>query len=72
MTEKEKVQIIEQTSKKWKGMMLAGMLTTFVSCVAITGGIAADSDPSGLWAALFMGGILTWVVGRFGKFWHHE
>jgi hypothetical protein len=59
----------EQTSKRHKGMQLAGaavMCLGMVSCAA-----GAGSGKAGVGMFVFFVGAIMYVVGRFGAWWHH-
>ena len=67
---------IQATSKKWKGMQLAGGLLIifgFASVCSTVGDAQAGSDPSGPVGAglMLIGGMTLAIVGKFGAWWHH-
>lgn len=67
----QRVQLIEQTSKEWKAIILAGVLMllagAFVACIGIQVG------PPIFWggvALMFAGGCIG-LYGRIGAWWNH-
>lgn len=71
------VVTIQQTSKKWKGVMLTGILMMIASCpTALVASGRGPGDGTTLLVVLFMvlagGGFITTVVGKIGKWWHHN
>lgn len=67
--------VTERTSKKWKAVILLGVLMTaggLVSSVAIGASGNKDLMPmAGLAGIAFLLGIPTYIVGRFGQWWFH-
>lgn len=61
----DSVQTIEQTSKKWKGLQLAGSLAIALGIVFMFAG------SMGLGAFLGFIGILAYIYGRAGGWWHN-
>src|SRR5262245_22674447 len=59
------VQTVEQTGKKYKGAMLAGGLGMVFGLLLVMG----DADVPG--ALLLTGGLICYIYGRFGAWWHH-
>lgn len=63
---KNQTVLVEQTSKKWKGLKLAGIL------IFIIGGVALIVSPNGFTGFLLFLGIALYMVSRFGAWWHHK
>ncbi len=60
-----KTQTIEQTGKKFKKAQLIGG-------VALGLGFAFLFNESHGWASLFLlGGLISFLYGRIGAWWHH-
>ena len=67
------VQTIEQTGKEWKIQQLVGIIVLIV-CVA--GGCAGGCDSLGsensvFWFMGALAGLVIYVGGRVGAWWHH-
>ena len=72
MKEKE-VVIIEQTSKRWKLVILIGALMTIGSCsFFLTFTPSLGSDRSNISLVVFIVGVCTMIVGKIGKWWYHS
>lgn len=57
---------IEQTSKRYKGRMLIGVL---MCCVGVVMTIASENP---MWGALvIVAGLGVYFAGRFGAWWNH-
>lgn len=68
----EKVQTIEATGKKYKGMQLIGSL---LICLGVISCVYQMNNPasSSIMTIIFMAsGFLIMIVGRFGAWWDHE
>jgi hypothetical protein len=65
MTEKPPT-VIEQTSKKWKGFRALGCLSLVLGFLAIG---AWDAPVAGLLLVTF--GLVAYIGGRVGAWWHH-
>lgn len=67
------VTTIEQTSKKWKAVQLAGaimMIIGIVSCLSVAATGDVDNPP----VIIHLGsiGLLVYITGRVGAWWHHK
>jgi len=68
----EKVQTIEATGKRYKGMQLVGGLLISLGVVSCVYQVY-DPMPSSTMPVIFIVvGVLVMVFGRFGAWWHHE
>ena len=63
---------IQATGKRWKGVMLIGVLLSIGGCLVTIGASPGDSEGP------FMGGVLVFLLGlalfvgaRVGAWWHH-
>lgn len=60
-----KPTVTEQTSKKYKGRMLAGGLACCVGVVMMIGGYSATG------ALAFLGGLVWYLIARGSAWWNH-
>ena len=68
----DKVQTVELTGKRWKGIQLAGAVLLVIG--AVTCGIGGAGGSSGATNAatwMFTVGFVLFVVGRVGGWWKH-
>ena len=69
---RENTQLIEATSKRYKGLQAAGVV---MLCIGVaTCGIASGGDSSGgttFGTTLALLGFGLYVAGRFGAWWKH-
>ncbi|MCY1287200.1 hypothetical protein D9M68_176650 [compost metagenome] len=57
---------IEQTSKRYKGRMLIGVL---LCCIGVVMAMASESS---LWGVIvIVVGLITYFAARFGAWWNH-
>jgi len=65
------VQTVELTSKRYKGQQVAGVVALCFGLfiVLASGGNGAGAAIGGL---LFVGGLVFWIGGRVGAWWHHS
>lgn len=73
MSEKQSVQTIEKTSKKWKGLMVLGVLITTGSCasVLVRDPSVAPNEPNIAAGFGILFGVAVWVFAKVGKWWNH-
>lgn len=71
----ERAQVIEQTSKKWKGHQLLGAALLVIGTVTCFGG-AAEEGGGGttvtVGTIMATVGLLWFIVARFGAWWYHK
>ena len=59
------VQTIEQTGKQYKGAQLLRGIAMVLGVVLVT------THAEALGAVLLAGGLIAYIYGRFGAWWHH-
>jgi len=59
------VQTIEQTGKQYKGAQLLGGIAMVLGVVLVT------THAEALGGVLLAGGLIAYIYGRFGAWWHH-
>jgi hypothetical protein len=72
MAGSRRVQTIEATGKRWKGMQAIGSLALIGGLVV--GGVGLNSgreDFVGLGLLLLIGGVALTVLARLGAWWYH-
>jgi len=65
-----KPQQIEQTGKRYKGMIALGVMAIIVGIIWRAFASASDADSSGSGVAI-AGGLVAYVAGRFLAWWNH-
>jgi hypothetical protein len=64
--------IIEQTTKRWKAIQLAGVLSIIVGMAAVCGAIMSQSAGLIYTAAILPAfGIVVTAYGSIMAWWHH-
>lgn len=61
-----KPTVTEQTGKKYKGLMLLGVIGVSIGVVMLIG----DASPIASFTVL-LGGAGAYIYGRFGAWWNH-
>ncbi len=64
------VQTVEATGKGWKGVQLVGGFI-FLAMMALTCAANADSANPVFFVLGAIGGLVLFVLGRVGAWWHH-
>jgi hypothetical protein len=74
-----KVQTIEKTGKKWKGMgcvgallILGGAATIYFSMASVRAGGEVSTGAVVLGSLSVFVGLIIAVVAKIGAWWHHE
>ena len=69
-----RVQTIEATGKKWKGLQLISGIVLIISIIGIfsSSGTGSDSSDSSIWGLLLLASIIIWLYARFSAWWHHR
>lgn len=67
-----KVQTIEATGKKWKGIQLISTIVLGFSLIALFATMGETDGTDGLWALLAMVSLFALAYARFGAWWHHK
>jgi hypothetical protein len=62
-----KPTVIEQTGKKYKGLMLLGLVICCVSVVLMVSGSYPVSGPVGM-----LMGLAVYFAARIGAWWNHS
>lgn len=63
-------RVIEQTAKKWKGMMLIGFLIGCLgACILVSAGDNQGAAGSG--GLLAISGFVLFLFGKLGGWWNH-
>ncbi len=67
--------LTERTSKKWKGIMLAGVICSLGGFASCSGYLVAGTEDTAIVGALGMlavpAGIVLFLVGLIGGWWNH-
>ncbi len=73
---KEKVVVIEQTSKTWKALQLIFGFMFWAGLFMVlshAGGVYADDLEAKRVGNIFVGlGMIGWIVGSLGAWWNHR
>lgn len=68
--ESEEPQLIEKTSKKYKGWIAAGLIMMLLGFSPVCQCVPIEDMPTAApW--LFCGGLVIFVVAKWGAWWHH-
>lgn len=64
-------QLIEQTGKQWKVIQLLGFLVCIVGVVVSCGSLGAENTFKLPGFLILLAGLIVFMLGRFGAWWHH-
>ena len=76
----KKTQTVELTAKRWKAFMLVGVLLVVLGGLVVYSAIVRQpvlprevfEDHRNVGGYLIFFGVVSYVVGKAGKFWFHE
>ena len=58
--------LIEQTSKRYKAQIAGGF------CLMTLGFVVSSAWSAGIGSLMILAGLVLWLGGGIGKWWHHE
>ena len=67
-----KVQTIEATGKKWKGMRLAATIGIVISLFGVFGTADANTAAKGFWGVVALISLAAIIYARLGSWWNHQ
>ncbi len=68
----KRVQTIEKTSKKWKGLQLIGFIFAMIGLLMVFGSDPKSGATPGVAVLLLAVGIVLYLYARLGSWWHHD